>query len=32
MDGHAAFIRYPGEYPVVEDDGMLLENSHFGLY
>jgi prepilin-type N-terminal cleavage/methylation domain-containing protein/prepilin-type processing-associated H-X9-DG protein len=32
MDGHTAFIRYPGEYPVVEDDGMLLENSHFGLY
>jgi prepilin-type N-terminal cleavage/methylation domain-containing protein/prepilin-type processing-associated H-X9-DG protein len=32
MDGHAAFIRYPGEYPVVNDAGMLLENSHFGLY
>ena len=32
MDGHTSFIRYPGEYPVVEDDGMLLENSHFGLY
>ncbi|HPO12214.1 MAG TPA: DUF1559 domain-containing protein [Candidatus Hydrogenedentes bacterium] len=32
MDGHAAFIRYPGEYPVVNDSGMLLENSHFGLY
>lgn len=32
MDGHAAFIRYPGEFPVVNDKGMLLENSHFGLY
>ncbi len=32
MDGHAAFIRYPGEYPIVNDKGMLLENSHFGLY
>jgi prepilin-type N-terminal cleavage/methylation domain-containing protein/prepilin-type processing-associated H-X9-DG protein len=32
MDGHCAFIRYPTEYPVVNDEGMLLENSHFGLY
>ena len=32
MDGHATFIRYPGDYPVVDDEGMLLENSHFGLY
>lgn len=32
MDGHAAFIRYPGDYPVLNDAGMLLENSHFGLY
>jgi prepilin-type N-terminal cleavage/methylation domain-containing protein/prepilin-type processing-associated H-X9-DG protein len=32
MDGHAAFIRYPGDYPVVDDAGILLENSHFGLY
>ena len=32
MDGHAALVRYPGDYPVVDDAGMLLENSHFGLY
>jgi len=32
MDGHSAFIRYPGEYPITDDEGMLLENSHFGLY
>ena len=32
MDGHVAFIRYPNQYPVVSDAGMLLENSHFGLY
>jgi prepilin-type N-terminal cleavage/methylation domain-containing protein/prepilin-type processing-associated H-X9-DG protein len=32
MDGHAAFIRYPGEFPIVNDSGVLLENSHFGLY
>jgi len=32
MDGHAAFIRYPGDFPIVNDSGVLLENSHFGLY
>ena len=32
MDGHSDFIRYPTQYPVIDDAGMLLENSHFGLY
>ena len=32
MDGHAAFLRYPSEFPVVNDAGVLLESSHFGLY
>jgi len=32
MDGHVAFIRYPGDFPIVNDAGVLLENSHFGLY
>ena len=32
MDGHATFIRYPGDFPIVNDDGVTLENSHFGLY
>ena len=33
MDGHAEFLKYPGGgFPVVNDAGMLLENSHFGLY
>lgn len=32
MEGHATFIRYPGEFPVVNNPGVLLENSHFGLY
>lgn len=32
MDGHAAFIRYPESFPIVNDAGLLLENSHFGLY
>jgi prepilin-type processing-associated H-X9-DG protein len=32
MDGHVGFVRFPGEYPVVNDAGMLVENGHFGLY
>ncbi len=32
MDGHVAFVCCPGDYPVVDDAAMLLENSHFGLY
>jgi prepilin-type processing-associated H-X9-DG protein len=32
MDGHASFTRYPSDFPIVNDPGVLLENSHFGLY
>ncbi len=32
MDGHVAFVRYPGRFPIVDDEGMLRENGHFGLY
>ena len=32
MDGHAEFKKYPGTFPIVNDSGILLENSHFGLY
>lgn len=32
MDGHASFVRYPSDFPVVNDSGVLLESSHFGLY
>jgi prepilin-type processing-associated H-X9-DG protein len=32
MDGHSSFAKFPGAFPVVMDDGILLENSHFGLY
>ena len=32
MDGHAAFVRYPVAFPITDDEGMLLEGSHFGLY
>ncbi|MCK5862098.1 MAG: hypothetical protein KAH38_06415, partial [Candidatus Hydrogenedentes bacterium] len=32
MDGHVQFVRYPGRFPIVNDDGILKENGHFGLY
>jgi prepilin-type N-terminal cleavage/methylation domain-containing protein/prepilin-type processing-associated H-X9-DG protein len=32
MDGHVGFSKFPGDFPIVKDDGILLENSHFGLY
>jgi prepilin-type N-terminal cleavage/methylation domain-containing protein/prepilin-type processing-associated H-X9-DG protein len=32
MDGHATFVKFPAEFPIVKDDDILLENSHFGLY
>jgi prepilin-type N-terminal cleavage/methylation domain-containing protein/prepilin-type processing-associated H-X9-DG protein len=32
MDGHAEFMKYPGRFPIANDSGILLENSHFGLY
>ncbi|OQB33194.1 MAG: Fimbrial protein precursor [Candidatus Hydrogenedentes bacterium ADurb.Bin170] len=31
MDGHAAFVRYPVQFPITDDPGMVLEGSHFGL-
>lgn len=32
MDGHSEFIKFPGKYPIVNDEKVMLENSHFGLY
>ncbi len=32
MDGHVEFVRYPGRFPIVDDEGVLRENGHFGLY
>ncbi len=32
MDGHVAFIRFPTQFPIVDDAGVLRENGHFGLY
>ena len=31
MDGHVEFVRYPGAFPILDDRGVLLESSHFGL-
>jgi prepilin-type processing-associated H-X9-DG protein len=31
MDGHVAFIRYPGAFPIVNDQQVVKENSHHGL-
>jgi prepilin-type N-terminal cleavage/methylation domain-containing protein/prepilin-type processing-associated H-X9-DG protein len=31
MDGHAAFITYPGDFPIVNDEQVVKENSHYGL-
>ncbi len=31
MDGHAEFIRYPGKFPIMNDDYLLKENGHHGL-
>ncbi len=31
MDGHVRFIRYPGEFPITDDEQVVKENSHHGL-
>ncbi|MDZ4859574.1 MAG: DUF1559 domain-containing protein [Candidatus Hydrogenedentes bacterium] len=31
MDGHVEFIRYPGPFPITDDEQVLKENSHHGL-
>jgi len=31
MDGHVEFTQYPGAFPILDDPGILLESSHFGL-
>ena len=31
MDGHAEFVRYPGVFPIMDDDFLLKENGHHGL-
>lgn len=31
MDGHVAFVRYPGQFPLSNDALFVEENSHFGL-
>ena len=31
MDGHVEFIKYPGKYPIMNDEDLVKENSHYGL-
>jgi len=31
MDGHVAFIRFPGAFPITGDTQVVKENSHHGL-
>ena len=31
MDGHVRFIKYPGNFPMVDDPRVIREISHFGL-
>ncbi len=31
MDGHAAYVRYPGKFPIMNDELLLKENGHHGL-
>ncbi|MBI1320189.1 MAG: DUF1559 domain-containing protein [Candidatus Hydrogenedens sp.] len=31
MDGHVQYIRYPGAYPIVDDEQVVKESSHHGL-
>ena len=31
MDGHVSYIKYPGVFPITNDEQVLKENSHHGL-
>ncbi len=31
LDGHVKFVKYPGKYPIMDDDLLLKENGHHGL-
>ena len=31
MDGHVRFIRYPTEFPIIDEEDVVKENSHHGL-
>lgn len=30
LDGHVAFVRYPGSFPIVDDEQVVKESSHYG--
>ena len=31
MDGHAEFVKYPGPFPIMDNELLLKENGHHGL-
>jgi prepilin-type processing-associated H-X9-DG protein len=31
MDGHVEFVRYPGKFPILDDEQLVKEHSHHGL-
>ena len=31
MDGHAEFVKYPGAFPIMDNEFLLKENGHHGL-
>lgn len=31
MDGHVEFVKYPSKFPIVNDEQVVKENSHYGL-
>ena len=31
LDGHVEFVRFPQEYPLLDDEQMLEEDGHHGL-
>ena len=31
MDGHVEFVKYPGRYPLLDNEDLLKENGHHGL-
>jgi prepilin-type N-terminal cleavage/methylation domain-containing protein/prepilin-type processing-associated H-X9-DG protein len=31
LDGHVDFVRYPTSFPIIDDEQLVKENSHYGL-
>lgn len=32
MDGHVAYVRYPDVFPITDEEQVVKENSHYGMY